>query len=150
VRLFRRRLPSASPPGGRKESSGDEHAAQPLPIPPGVRLAENLSSLWHAIDAIAREDGLSGKSAVEHYNLTSEGKKDVERWLQIYLRRVHPGHEYRLPDHYQRHRGFCLIPRVWPDGLRWQAVSEDTLFAAKIPQEPDRSKLIESLDRYLK
>jgi len=140
VKLFWRR--------GRKSPAGAA-PAQPLPVPPGVRLAENLGALWQAIDAIAREDGLTGMSAIEHYNLTSEGKKDVERWLQIYLRRVHPGHQYRLPDHYHRHRGFCLLPRVWPDGLRWQAVSEDTLFAAKIPQEPDRAKLIESLDRYL-
>jgi hypothetical protein len=145
LRFFRRR---GRDPEEKKSSPHDSPA--PLPsVPPGLRLAENLGALWQAIDGIAREDGLTGRSAVEHYNLTSEGKKDVERWLQIYLRRVRPGHVYRLPDHYQRHRGFCLIPRVWPDGLRWQAVSEDTLFSAKIPQEPDRSKLIESLDRYL-
>ena len=41
------------------------------------------------------------------------------------------------------------MPRLWPDGLRWQAVNEETLFAAKIPEESDRAALIKALDRYL-
>jgi len=135
----------------RPKEGGKTPSAPPpeLPVPPGLRLAQDLSSLWQAIDAIAREDGLTGKTAVEHFNLTAEGKNDVERWLNIYLKRLRPDHAYRLPAHYARHRGHCLIPRLWPDGLRWMAVNEETLLRAKIPEESDRAKLVQSLDRLL-
>jgi hypothetical protein len=86
---------------------------------------------------------------VEHYNLTAEGKKDVERWLQIHLKRLRPGHSYRMPDHLPRHRGHCLVPRLWPEGLRWMAVNEETLLRAPLPEEPDRESLRAALDRYL-
>jgi len=146
VKLFGWFRRKGSPPG-----PSPPQAAGCLPPVSTRHLGAGLADLWGALDAIAREDGLAGKSAVEHYNQSAEGKKDVERWLQIYLRRVHPGgaEAYSMPSYCQRHRGFCLVPRLWPDGLRWAAIHEATLFRAPIPEEPDRERLIAALDRHL-
>jgi hypothetical protein len=142
VKLFGRKRGQPEGPSGRGE-------APSLPLAEGARLAGDIGQLWKEIEAIAREDGLTGRSAVEHFNSSAEGKKDVERWLQIYLRRIQPGRPPGLPAHLPRHRGYCLLGRVWPEGLSWEAIDEETLFRAKLPPQPDRQSLIAALDRYL-
>jgi len=133
---------------GRKEEPAASPATR-LAESAQARAALNLGQLWHIVEEIAREDGHTGPPVVEHYNLTNEGKKDVDRWMQIHLKRLNPGHPFRLPDHHVRHRGYCLVPRVWPDGLRWHAVDDETLFRAPIPEEPTREALRKALDAFL-
>ncbi len=137
-----------SPEGGSAPTGTSLPAASPAPATQR-QTALNLAELWHVVEEIAREDGHKGRPAVEHYTLTSEGKKDVDRWMQIHLKRLNPEHPFRLPAHHPRHRGYCLIPRLWPDGLRWLAVDDETLFRAPIPEELTREALVSALNAFL-
>ena len=146
--LRKKREPAPAPAGGcRSKSSG----ALPS-LPAGIALAQNLGEIWRSLDMIAREDGLTERSAVEHYNLTAEGKKDVERWFAIYLRRAGRAAAVVLPIFLRAartHRGHWLLPRVWPDGLRWAAINQETLLCAPVGETPDRASLASALDQFL-
>ena len=87
---------------------------------------------------------------MQHAAESVEGKKDVDRWLQIYLKRTNPEHPFRFAEHHVRHRGYCLIPRHWPGGTTWEAFDEETFLKASIESQPSRDALVTELDRLLK
>jgi hypothetical protein len=110
-----------------------------------------VAQVWSAIQEIAEEEDPSyaRKNVVEHLNTSAEALKDIDRWLHIYQRRVDPAHAFRFPSHHQRHRGYCLMPRNWPDGLSWEAFSEETWLRAPIPPQADLQGLVSALDALL-
>jgi hypothetical protein len=120
-------------------------------LPEGFAPPRHLGDIWHALQAIACEEDprFRDLSVVEHFNASGEGVKDVERWLEIYERRLDPARAFNFPAHLRRHRGYCLVPRNWPDGLRWDAFDELTLFRAPLPRAADEESLVRSLDEYL-
>ena len=77
----------------------------------------HLGDIWHAIQAIAQEEDprFERVSVVEHANASGEGLRDVNRWLEIYRRRMNPAHRYEFPEHYRRYRGHVLASRAWPE-----------------------------------
>jgi hypothetical protein len=109
------------------------------------------AEIWHRLQEIAEEEdpAFSKKSVVEHSQSGAEGLKDVERWLQIYQRRIDPEHRYQFPAHHPRYRGCCLMARNWPTGLSWEAFDETTLKRLPIPGQPDRESLLRAIDRLL-
>jgi hypothetical protein len=147
LKLFRffRREPKEG--GGQNEapvSAGDPSRR----LPEGVPIPKNVSDIWHILQKLAEEEDVAfaEKNVVEHYNTSAEALKDIQRWIHIYQRRVDPLHSFRFPAHYQRYRGYCLVPRVWPDGLSWDAFHEETWFRAPLPRQPDVESLKRALD----
>ena len=120
-------------------------------VPVGVPVPEHLGDLWHILQDIAREEDprFQETSVAEHYNSSAEGMKDVKRWLFIYERRLNPALEYEFPPGSARYRGYCLVRRNWPHGLRWDALDETTLFRAPIPQAEDEESLKKALDEHI-
>ena len=117
-----------------------------------ARAPKHVGDIWHILQEIAREEDTSfeKKSVVEHFNSGAEGMRDVERWLRIYEHRLNPGAKISFPPHLRRHRGYCLVARNWPQGLSWDAFSEETGFRAPIPRCPDEPSLIAALEEHLR
>jgi len=112
----------------------------------------HLGELWDVLQKIAREERpevFETRTVMQHAAESVEGKKDIDRWLQVYLRRVNPDHTHRFPDHHPRHRGYCLIARNWPDGTAWEAFDEVTFLRAGVAAEQSREDLLEQLDKWL-
>jgi hypothetical protein len=103
------------------------------------------------IQRIAEEEDsrFRQKNVVEHFGTGAEAMKDVDRWLHIYQRRLDPAHAFHFPAHHHRYRGHALVPRPWPDGLSWEAFSEETWFRAPLPPQPSESSLRAALDGLL-
>ncbi len=150
----------------RGKPGGDESGSKPpvhgeleeLPVLPGTpagggeAVPRHYGDLWAILQDIAREEDpevFSRKSVADHAAESLEGKKDVDRWLNAYLLRLKPDHPYRFPAHHQRHRGYCLIPRQYPSGTRWQCFREETLLKLRLPDQPSKAELIAALDRWL-
>jgi len=119
----------------------------PKPPPP----PRHLGDIWHAVQAIAQEEDprFEKMSVVEHANASGEGLRDVNRWIEIYRRRMNPSHSYVFPEHYRRYRAHVLAARAWPDGIRWDAFNEETWFRAPIRSAPDEASLVKALDEHL-
>ncbi len=121
---------------------------------PGSGAADlaRLGDLWDAVQQIAREENpavFTDKTVVQHAAETVEGKKDVERWLNVYLKRANPSHPYRFPEHHPRHRGYCLMPRHWPSGTVWEAFDDETLLRARVESRRTREEIVAALDEWL-
>ena len=117
-----------------------------------ARLPKHLGDVWHILQEIAREEDASfeRRSIVEHFNSCAEGVRDVERWLRIYEHRRNPGVKVSFPPHLRRHKGYCLVVRNWPQGIFWDAFSEETGFRAPLPRCPDEPSLIAALEEHLR
>ena len=126
--------------------------ARPLPGggPPAAAPRE-LHDIWKALQQIAEEEEprFREKNVVEHFGAGAEGMKDVERWLHIFQRRLDPAHTFHFPAHHHRYRGHALIPRLWPDGMSWEAFHEETWFRASLPRQASEQALREALDELL-
>ncbi len=112
----------------------------------------HFGELWGEIQKIAEEETpnlFSKKSAAEHAGESLEGKKDVERWLHAYMKRIQPDYDYQFPSHHPRYRGLCLIVRQWPSGTLWEAFNEETLLKAPIHPFRQRNELEEAIDEFL-
>ena len=126
-------------------------AAPSRRVPEGVAVPRHLGDIWQRLEEIAREEDPRFRevSVVDHYNSSGEGARDVLRWLEIYQRRLNPAHQFSFPAHHPRHRGYCLVERTWPQGLRWEAFDEETWFRAPLPPALDKEGLIRALDEFL-
>jgi hypothetical protein len=126
---------------------------EPPPPPPAAgALPRHMGELWGYLQEIAREESpevFASKPVPQHAAESVEGKKDVERWLEIYRTRTIPGHRFRFPDHHPRHRGYCLMPRLWPSGTVWEAFDEATLFKAPLPGQRSLEDAAAALDAWL-
>ncbi|MBI4586860.1 MAG: hypothetical protein HY717_22835 [Planctomycetes bacterium] len=151
----KRRQPGGDAGSGEPAASRGLEELPVLPGPPaggGAGTPRHYGDLWAILQDIAREEDLevfSRKSVADHAAESLEGKKDVDRWLNAYLRRLKPDHPYRFPAHHQRHRGYCLIPRQYPSGTRWQCFHEKTFLKLRLPDQPSKAELIAALDRWL-
>lgn len=118
----------------------------------GGSLPRHFGDLWTEVQKLAEEENpgvFSRKSVAEHAGESLEGKKDVDRWLHAFMKRVDPDHEFRFPDHHPRHRGACLIVRQYPSGTRWEAFDEDTLLRLPVEAEASEDALRQALDAHL-
>ncbi len=113
---------------------------------------KHVSDLWHVLQEIARaEDSrFENQSVSEHAQRHgAEGARDISRWLEIYRQRVDADYKFRFPEHHPRYRGFCLVRRNWPTGLRWEAFADDTLAKVPVSGQPDKDSLEAAIDEYL-
>ena len=137
--------------GGRAaRNAADAGSARPLPE--GVPVPKHFGDLWAILQEIAREESpetFASKEVALHAAETLEGKKDVDRWLHVYLKRLDPAHDFRFPSHHRRHRGYCLIPRHWPSGTLWEAFDDDTFLRAPVPPQRSREELEAAIDAFL-
>ena len=110
----------------------------------------HFGDLWNVLQDIAQEESpeiFNKKMVTDHAAESLEGKKDVDRWLQVYLNRTVEDHNYRFPEHHKRYQGYCLIPRHWPNGVLWEAYDDDTLLKVQVGPERTREELIAAIDR---
>jgi hypothetical protein len=116
-----------------------------------VPLPRHVGDLWQIVQEIACEEdpSIAERSVVEHWQSGAEAMRDVERWLEIYRRRLNPEHRWRFPEHHARHRGCCLVLRNWPHGPRWEAFDEETLRKLPVGSHVTRADLEASVDAYL-
>jgi hypothetical protein len=120
-------------------------------VPDGVPLAGHLGELWHILQGIASEEDprFAERSVVEHFNDSAEGQWDVTRWLNMYQRRLDPRHPFAFPARAQRHRGYVLLERNWPDGLAWDAFDATTWARVPLERARDRDSLARALDAWI-
>jgi hypothetical protein len=135
----------------RKDLPEKDAAPRRAEVPEGVPVPRHIGEVWHILQEIAREEDprFGDMSIVEHFNSSAEGQRDVTRWLNIYERRVDPSHRFAFPPHHRRHRGFVLIPRNWPPGVRWEAFDESTWRKIPVPAATDEAGLIRAIDAFL-
>ena len=120
--------------------------------PEASSLPKHFGEIWDILQNIAREEDpqtFKEKMAAQHAVETVEGKKDVDRWLQIYMKRVNPQHPFKFPDHHPRHRGHCLIPRHWPSGTLWEAFNDETFMKVPLSGQTSHDQLIAELDQWI-
>ncbi len=125
------------------------------PTPPdelgGQKVPQHVGDVWQILQSIASEEDPSWneRNIVSYYHQGAEAQKDILRWLAIYQKRVDPDHEFAFPEHHPRHRGYCLIPRHWPTGTRWEAFCDEEWTRANVPPQQNRESLEQALDELI-
>ena len=134
--------------GSDKRRKGKGEAKE---LPGGVPAPRHIGELWQVLQEIAREEDrrFAEKSVAEHFQSGAEGMKDIERWLEIYHRRINPERRFRFAAHHRRYRGYCLMARSWPGGVVWEAFDDETLRRLAIPGQPDKENLARRIDEHL-